>query len=537
MKVPTVSPDKPVPLAWSAMVGAGALIAYLLLTLPVLGDKDTSELALVLATNGVTHPTGYPLFTMLGHLFAVIVHALGAGWAFSANAWSAVGGALAVGLLHRFAINLIPAATGLSRRTRFLMALVPAVLFGANPIWTYECTLTEVYSWHQAWVAGAALLALRLSRTAAAAPDRSPVSPRAAIAWGLLCGAGMAHHVTAAIFAGPLTLALLWILARKRMLRLSTLGVTVTAGIVPLLSYGMIAWRAFHPATYQWGPLQPSWQGVWYHITGGAYHYLLGRWNPSPDQKQFFAWYVHPILWPALALLVVAWAARVRELGRQAFLTALLAATLIQTMVFFHYGVADPSSYFHPPMGVGLMAMPAVLCLPLAGGRRARPVGRVALGLFTLATLALLVPWTRTSVERRRGFIEQDRMLHDMWNAIPGDRGIVFWPDDAIYHLRGFQRFYREKPDVAVVHPLILTHPQPRAQFRQRFGFDPLEGVYQPNVREVDGPNGAKYTADEINAIIYHVNASTDLPVYLFDPSVPSVKLLKKPESVVAPPR
>ena len=43
---------------------------------------------------------------LLGHLFVRIVHALGATWAYAANAWSAVGGAVAVYLLHRLALAL-----------------------------------------------------------------------------------------------------------------------------------------------------------------------------------------------------------------------------------------------------------------------------------------------------------------------------------------------------------------------------------------------------------------------------------------------
>ncbi len=76
----------------SAIVGLAALATYLVFSPPVSGAGDGSESTLVLATNGVAHPTGYPLYTLLGHFFCVLVHGLGASWAFAANAWSAVGG-------------------------------------------------------------------------------------------------------------------------------------------------------------------------------------------------------------------------------------------------------------------------------------------------------------------------------------------------------------------------------------------------------------------------------------------------------------
>src|SRR5262249_56008529 len=82
----------------SAGLGAAFFVIYLLLAPAVPGDKDSGEFTLVLATNGVAHPTGYPLFTILGHGFVRIAHALGASWAYAANAWSALGGGVAMAL-------------------------------------------------------------------------------------------------------------------------------------------------------------------------------------------------------------------------------------------------------------------------------------------------------------------------------------------------------------------------------------------------------------------------------------------------------
>src|SRR6516162_1282939 len=93
---------------WSVLVGAlfGAL--DLALAPPVSGPKDAAEFTLVLAFGGVAHPTGYPLYVLLGHPFVQALHAAGASWAYAANAWSAVGGGVAAGLLHALAARLVP---------------------------------------------------------------------------------------------------------------------------------------------------------------------------------------------------------------------------------------------------------------------------------------------------------------------------------------------------------------------------------------------------------------------------------------------
>ncbi len=90
----------------SLVAGGIALAIYLALAPQVAGDKDAAEFTLVLGAGGVAHPSGYPLYTLLGHPFVVMLHAFGATWAYAANAWSALGGAVAVALLHRLARRL-----------------------------------------------------------------------------------------------------------------------------------------------------------------------------------------------------------------------------------------------------------------------------------------------------------------------------------------------------------------------------------------------------------------------------------------------
>lgn len=45
------------------------LIVYIITLAPSVMEIDTGELATVQALLGIAHPTGYPLFTMIGYLF------------------------------------------------------------------------------------------------------------------------------------------------------------------------------------------------------------------------------------------------------------------------------------------------------------------------------------------------------------------------------------------------------------------------------------------------------------------------------------
>src|SRR5260370_30709991 len=59
-------------LSYAAAVFAAAGLLYFLTAARDIVVGDTPELITAAATLGVAHPPGYPLFTMLGHLFSLL---------------------------------------------------------------------------------------------------------------------------------------------------------------------------------------------------------------------------------------------------------------------------------------------------------------------------------------------------------------------------------------------------------------------------------------------------------------------------------
>ena len=57
---------------YAIATAAIVFIIYLFTLAPSVIQIDSGELAAVQATLGIAHPTGYPLFTMLGYLFLKI---------------------------------------------------------------------------------------------------------------------------------------------------------------------------------------------------------------------------------------------------------------------------------------------------------------------------------------------------------------------------------------------------------------------------------------------------------------------------------
>ena len=57
---------------FAVLTGLFVFLIYLTTLAPSVVEIDSGELAAVQATLGIAHPTGYPLFTILGHLFSLI---------------------------------------------------------------------------------------------------------------------------------------------------------------------------------------------------------------------------------------------------------------------------------------------------------------------------------------------------------------------------------------------------------------------------------------------------------------------------------
>jgi hypothetical protein len=503
-----------------------ALAVYALLCPPVSGLGDASELTLVLATNGVAHPTGYPLYVLMGHPFCVLLHALGIGWSLAANLWSAVGGAVAVAFLIALASELAPAEGTVGPVARWLAVVVPVSLFALEPILLDEASGAEVNSWSLAWSCGAAFAFARWlgrSRSSRREDDGARLHREAAI-WGLVCGIGLAHHLMSVLVSVPLSAALIIALVRREQLSAGVVLAALLGVALPITSYGTILWRAWHPAPVQWPTLEPSLASVFAHVTGEQFRHYLGYFAPAPDHRSLLTSTALPFLFAGLACLLVGlW--RVATFEARVLWFGLLSAAILVAGFTFCYGVPDPAAYFLPAMALGAAAAPGML-LALAGRQRRRQVMTLAVAVAALLWLA--VPWLREAIGRRTAIIAYQRMIRSMWSAVPPDTAIVVWQDDRFTMLQEYQLLRGEKPALFVTHPDMLMEGPTRAAVRARFGVDPLAGITIPAIRP-GSPDEAMLYERLRRRLVWNLNERTRYPVIVFDPSVPIVQLLRKP--------
>jgi len=511
---PAPRADVQVPRAWSAGLALAFLAFFLAVAPHATGDGDAAELTLALVTRGVVHPPGYPVWTLLGSTLVALLRALGVGYAYAVNATASIGAAVALFLLHRLSLALLPPAVG--RGARFALASVPVALLGFEPQWVVASTVVEVHAWHVAWLCATALVFAQLVR------DGDAATPRRMFAWGALVGLGLAHHTTSVLFAGPMVLALAFALARARRLRAALVGASLVGAALPLLSYAWVLVRAQHPGTASiWPTLEPTWRGLVDHATGRLYRAFLGGWHPDRRQAAALLHDVYPVLWPALVLAIVG-VVRARTSAERLVRGTLVVGACVQLAFVYRYGVADPAAYFLPPLAIALPAV-AEVAWPLVAHVRAAARTRDAFAIAAVAFVALGAWGIHAGIANRDRIAQEDRVLRSMWQAVPDRPSIFLWPADPYYMAKVYQQLDGDKPQVAVVNSLMLCNsPREAARFRHTYGFDPLANNGPEHASDVV-PH--EYMTDSTTVVdpryVGRVNMtiadSARVPVLLFD--------------------
>src|SRR5438477_1961620 len=218
----------------AATVIAAAGLLYFLTAARDLVVGDAPELITAAAVWGVPHPPGYPLFTILGHVFSLLP--LGS-IPFRVNLLSVVCDSFTAGIIFLIAVRLVRSQ---------LAGAAAALVLAVNPLfWSWSLS-AEVFPLNNL----VAALLILLVVTWYQQPKRSGFL----IAACFVAGLGLANQQTIVLLA-PAFCFVLW---RQRLIfqakpRLLLIGFAALLG--GLLPYAYLPWAsARHPA-YTWGSI------------------------------------------------------------------------------------------------------------------------------------------------------------------------------------------------------------------------------------------------------------------------------------------
>ncbi|HYL87162.1 MAG TPA: DUF2723 domain-containing protein, partial [Burkholderiales bacterium] len=190
---------------------------------------------------GIEHPPGYPLFTLIGHLFTYLPFG---SVAYRVHLASAMFGALTGGMAWLCARSLIAGR---------LPAYLAALALGASPVFWSQAVIAEVYTFNTFFFLVLAFMGLRIC------PPGSPAAGIAQanrwLAWmAFVFGLSLSNHYPLMLLVAPAFVVLLWPLHRVLLRRFPLLLALVLLGLAP---YAWMVWRSRQPLPISFdGPLE-----------------------------------------------------------------------------------------------------------------------------------------------------------------------------------------------------------------------------------------------------------------------------------------
>lgn len=210
-----------------------AFLVYLKTVAPTVTFSDSGEFITCASTLGITHPTGYPTWTMLAHLITYLP--IG-NIAMRVNLFSAVFGALSIMLVYFILIKL---------RCQIKVAVSSALIFAFSSSLWKVCVIAEVYTLY-AFFTAATILGLLAWRE----QKKDSTVYLAAFTYGL----GLTNHLLI-VLLGPAILYFLWstdrnLLLLKKPKVFAKMLIFLFMGLIP---YIYLPIRGFQSPLIDWG--------------------------------------------------------------------------------------------------------------------------------------------------------------------------------------------------------------------------------------------------------------------------------------------
>ncbi len=372
----------------AAALGCCVAVLYLLTAAPGVQYTDSGELAAACTTFGVAHPTGYPLFTLLGHAWSLLP------WSSpiaGLNILAALLVASGVALTYLVARVLVARVAPIrDTRAHDLVAAGTALLVGCSATVWAQATSIEVYALNFVLLAGTLYATLR--------SIESDNHHRWTMLAGLMFGLMLTNHVSSVTLAPGFVL--LWLSgSQPRSARLRAWKHLVFPAVAALALYAILPLRSAQEPPINWGMVHRDMHAFLYHVKGKQFGVWLYESKAAfnANVRLFWNLLTAQLLWVGLLPMLVGVIALVRQSrGMGLALLALIAGNL---GISLGYGIPDIDAYFIPSLTV----LTLLVGLGIASlAQRLRPT-------LLIASLPLLLAGAVGTTE----FSKQDRSHHE----------------------------------------------------------------------------------------------------------------------------
>jgi hypothetical protein len=436
-----------------ALAFASTLL-YLRTLAPDVVDADGGELQFAGWNFSFVHPTGYPLFLILGGLFQHLVPI--GNPAYRLNIFTALTAAGAVATLY----------LGIKEMTQQrAVSIIAAASFALTQTFWYDASAAETYALNVFFIAFLILLALMWQREPTA---------RRSTASCFVYGLALAHHRTIVLWLPAFVLFFI-IVALKSRVPVSTFRLLPSAFLffAPLLLYLYIPLRA-SASPYTVLPLAPGREIILYDSSPhGFVNYILGRvfqheigWDTVSLVRLFAVPQLLLDQFGAVGVVlgIVGFGAMVwhREWARLALLLTSFAATVLFASV---YHIGDIVHYYVPAylvwavwIGVALSAVVSAATRYSLLATRLLPTFCLLLSVFFLPIFQLIT--NLPAADRSRETQAREQWTRILAAPIPQNAILISNDRDEMMPLWYMQYVENTRRDLLGLFPLVTPAPQ-----------------------------------------------------------------------------
>lgn len=321
---------------------------YLWTLCPTIYWGDCAELATAVVTLGIPHPTGYPLYCLLGKAWTLLLPIGSLVWRL--NVLSAVFGSLAIACCYGFA-----RAVALPRP----LALMAGGLLAFTYAFWQQSLVTETYSLAALFTCLLLFLATRWRAHGCQTRDLQLL----AVAYGF----ALTSHQLNTLFLPGFVAFVLWSAPALRQWKdksvIKEWAKILVLGALPLLTYLYLPIRArMHPA-YNWGDPETLF-AFYYHVSGRAFSLAMFH-DPFWKVKLHFLSWVNSMplefSWPLAALCALGLGVFWRRHEDRPLALLLTWIVIVDVIFTINYGIYNAYIYYIPCYVV--MAVCAGRCL------------------------------------------------------------------------------------------------------------------------------------------------------------------------------
>ncbi|MBI3365568.1 MAG: DUF2723 domain-containing protein [Ignavibacteriae bacterium] len=466
----------------AALIAAAAFIVYLTTLCTTTNFIDSGELSTVAYTLGIAHPTGYPLFTLIGWIFAHLPLSLRV--IYKLNMMAAFFCAMALFVFFRFLAFFLRILSNRGTKSKqphmlsiVLPSLVGTLLLGFSETFWSQATSIEVYSVHCFFLALLLLLFMRAMQKEGEEDNRSIHTRSRWYAFAFVLGLAFTNHMTTILLA-PAFLYLYFSTYRFSESSWKRLGRLAIPFLLGFSLYLYLPLRASEHPIMNWGNPIDLERFSW-HFTGKQYRvWIFSSTESAMKQLQYFIDTLPPeFAYVPLLLAVIGLWSLLK--GNRTLMIWTILLFLGCILYAINYDIHDIDSYFllaYFTIAIWCAVGVHYLIITI---RKVHMQSIIAVVSLVLACVVAFVNYPK--VDDSRTLLVED-YTRDMLKSVAHGGIVISYQWDyfvsAVYY---FQLVENERQDVVVIDKELL---------RRSWYFKQLENRYpwliQQSKKEVD---------------------------------------------------